>query len=245
MAKNVRRTKRCVRRNLITAVVIVLAVFVAVKLTVVVYDHFRSGNGMPLSGNRDNSGKPTSSELSASELAALKDAAAVKALTELTVPDYVNIDYISPSHARTEEKLIGIHNIVIHYTGNPGTTAKQNRNYFGQPDTTVCSHFVVGLKGEIIQCIPLYEQSAASNFRNVDTISIEVCHPDKSGKFTAESYRSTVKLAAWLCKSTGLTADDLIRHHDITGKDCPKYFVNHPDEWEQFKTDVGQALKNL
>lgn len=247
MSKNVRRarhsTRHSTRHSIITAAVTILAIAIAVKLTVVIYDRFVDNNGSTF--KRSDTGKPTSSQLTASELEALKDAAAVKALGELTVPDYVNIDYIAPSRARTEEKLTGIHNIVIHYTGNPGTTAKQNRHYFGLPETLVCSHFLVGLQGEIIQCIPLCEQSAASNFRNVDTISIEVCHPDKSGKFTDESYRSAVKLAAWLCKSTGLTSDDLIRHHDVTGKECPKYFVNHPDSWEQFKSDVKQAIEAM
>lgn len=243
MGKNVRRKRNGTKRQLITAVVIILAAAVGIKLSVFLYDRLLDRTSF----GSDNTGKPTASELTASELtayelAAIRDAAAVKALGELTVPDYVNIDYIAPSRARTEEKLTGIHNIVIHYTGNPGTTAKQNRHYFGLSETTVCSHFLVGLDGEIIQCIPLCEQSAASNFRNVDTISIEVCHPGESGKFTDDSYRSAVKLAAWLCKSTGLTSDDLIRHHDITGKECPKYFVDNVDSWEQFKSDVQKAI---
>ena len=40
------------------------------------------------------------------------------------------------------------------------------------------AHFLIGLEGEIIQCIPLNEKSSATNDRNRDTISIEVCHPD-------------------------------------------------------------------
>ena len=33
-------------------------------------------------------------------------------------------------------------------------------------------------------------------------------------------------------------ASDDTRHYDVTGKECPKYFVEHPDAWEQFLADV-------
>ena len=136
--------------------------------------------------------------------------------------------------------LEGVRNIVIHYVGNPGSTAQQNRDYYASRSSEVSSHFVIGLKGEIIQCIPLHEKSSASNHRNKDTISIEVCHPDESGKFTDASYQSLVKLTAWLCETCDLDSADVIRHYDITGKQCPLYFVTHEDAWEQFKKDVGR-----
>ena len=39
-----------------------------------------------------------------------------------------------------------------------------------------------------------------------------------------------------------LTADDVIRHYDVTGKNCPKYFVEHEDAWETFKENVSLAI---
>ena len=30
--------------------------------------------------------------------------------------------------------------------------------------------------------------------------------------------------------------------YDVTGKICPKYFVEHEDAWEQFKADVQQQI---
>ena len=134
--------------------------------------------------------------------------------------------------------LEGVRDIVIHYVGNPGSTAQQNRDYYANPSSEVSSHFVIGLKGEIIQCIPLHEKSSASNHRNKDTISIEVCHPDESGKFTDAAYQSLVKLTAWLCEICDLDSKDIIRHYDITGKQCPLYFVTHEDAWEQFKQEI-------
>ena len=84
------------------------------------------------------------------------------------------------------------------------------------------------------------EQSAASNWRNNDTISIEVCHPDESGVFNDSTYNSLVKLVAWLVELGNLNPKkDVIRHYDVTGKICPKYFVDNPEAWEQFKKDVA------
>lgn len=162
----------------------------------------------------------------------------------LTAPEYVNVELIGLGRARTGVKLVEINNIVIHYVGNPNTTAQNNRDFFNKPDTDVCSHFLIGLDGEIIQCVPLDEKSAASNNRNLDTISIEVCHPDASGKFNEATYNSLLKLTAWLCDNSGLKAKDVIRHYDITGKECPKYFVDNESAWEEFLTDVKAELKN-
>lgn len=164
-------------------------------------------------------------------------------LKTLSVPDYVDVQLITNTEARQGIKLKKIRNIVIHYTGNPKTTAQNNRDYFNSPGTVVCSHFVIGIDGKIIQCVPIDEKSAASNERNKDTISIEVCHSDESGKFSSEAYNSLVKLTAYLCDDAGLDENDIIRHYDITGKQCPLYYVKNPDKWNLFKKDVGKQLK--
>lgn len=140
----------------------------------------------------------------------------------------------------------GIAGIVIHYTANPGSSAQDNRDYFNglqdSHETKASSNFVVGLDGEIIQCVPTWEVAYASNDRNYDSVSIEVCHPDETGRFTKKSYESLVQLTAWLCVKFDLTADDVIRHYDVTGKNCPKYFVEHEDAWEDFRENVSLAI---
>jgi N-acetylmuramoyl-L-alanine amidase len=104
----------------------------------------------------------------------------------------------------------------------------------------------VGLEGEVIQCIPLTEISYASNDRNSDTISIEVCHPDETGEFSPVTYDRVVELTAWLCETFRLNpATDVIRHYDVTGKDCPKYYVENPAAWAQFLADVADAQARL
>lgn len=150
-------------------------------------------------------------------------------------------------YSRPGTETSKIQNIVIHYTANPGTTAKQNRSYFeglkDTQETRASSHFIVGLEGEIVQCVPTREVAYASNDRNSDTVSIETCHWAEEGIYTEETYQSLVQLTAWLCEKFGLTEEDVIRHYDITGKTCPKYFVDNEDAWKTFKKDVKNVLE--
>ncbi|WP_167958201.1 peptidoglycan recognition protein family protein [Anaerosporobacter faecicola] len=156
-------------------------------------------------------------------------------------------------YSRPQIALNKVNGVVIHYTANPGTDAEANRNYFeGLKEGKTysngnyiysSSNFIVGLKGNIVQCVPLNEIAYASNERNEDTISIEVCHPDDTGKFTKKSYKSLVKLTAWICSEYNLQKEDIIRHYDVTGKQCPKYYVEHEEEWLQFKEDVFQMIE--
>lgn len=174
---------------------------------------------------------------------------------QLTENDWIgapdlNVDLIEPNeYSRPGTPLTQIKGVVIHYTANPGTGAKANRDYFeGLKDThttKASSHFVVGLEGEIIQCIPSTEISYASNERNKDTLSIECCHPDDTGQFQENTYRSMVSLTGWLCSRFGLTSQDVIRHYDVTGKICPKYFVEHEEAWAQFKADVDAKIEKI
>ena len=141
----------------------------------------------------------------------------------------------------------GVRGVVVHYTANPGSTAQNNRDYFESLKDTgenqVSSNFIIGLDGEIIQCIPTNEIAYASNNRNNDTVSIECCHPDESGAFQEVTYQSLVELVAFLCGKFNLTMDNVIRHYDVTGKDCPKYFVEHEDAWNAFKEDVAKYIE--
>lgn len=148
-------------------------------------------------------------------------------------------------NSRPGIELKKVNGVVIHYTANPGTDAEANRNYFegrkDEPDESsnkVSSHYIIGLDGTIIQCIPLNEIAYASNNRNSDTISIECCHPDETGRFSDDTYNSLVHLAAWLCGKYQLSRDSVIRHYDVTGKMCPLYYVDNGKAWDKLKDDI-------
>ena len=159
----------------------------------------------------------------------------------------IDVQLLTPNeYSRPQIKLKEIKGVAIHYIGNPGSSAQANRDYFenlkDEHTTKASSHFLIGLDGEIIQCVPTTEISYTSNERNSDTVSIENCHPDESGEFTTATYDSLVELTGWLCWRHGLQSSDVIRHYDVTGKICPKYFVEYEDAWEQFLADVQSNI---
>lgn len=175
------------------------------------------------------------SEVNAKQIDVLKPEIDVRLLT-------VN-DYSRPGVET--DKITGV---VVHYTANPGSTAMENRNYFeglkDSRETKASSNFIVGLDGEIIQCVPTWEVAYASNERNIDTVSIECCHPDSSGEFTDATYEATVQLCAWLCLKFGLSEEDVIRHYDVTGKNCPKYFVENEEAFFRFREDIKKVMES-
>ncbi|MCD8338108.1 MAG: N-acetylmuramoyl-L-alanine amidase [Lachnospiraceae bacterium] len=157
--------------------------------------------------------------------------------------DWVTVSLLPENqYSRPGIRINQINAVVVHYVGNPGTTAEENRSYFAGLATSgatyASSHFIIGLDGEILQCVPMDEVAYCSNSRNYDTISIECCHPGEDGAFTSDTYSSLIRLLRTLCQMYHLSEEDILRHYDVSGKSCPLYYVEHEDAWEQLKTDV-------
>lgn len=153
-------------------------------------------------------------------------------------------------YSRPGEKLQSVSKIIIHWIGNPNTSATANRNYFESlKDRHIyaSSQYIVGLDGEKIICIPEDEVAyhAGNRTMNRNSIGIEVCHPDWDGKFNDVTYNSLIELVVELVKKYNLKINDIIRHYDVTGKDCPRYYVEHEDEWVKFKNDIANKLNQL
>lgn len=232
-----RTSHRKGRRNILQRMVLILiVVIVAVAVCAVGYGFFE----MRLEQNELNAGQNDGSSGD-------NESSGPEQWQKEGAP-YIDVELLTPNpYSRPQLPIEQVNYIAIHYTANPGSTAMSNRDYFENLATTqenkVSSHFVVGLEGEVVQCIPTSEMSYATNSRNVDTISIECCHPDETGQFNDTTYSSAVKLTAWLCTRFGLGTDQVIRHYDVTGKDCPKYYVENPDAWIQMKEDIAAQIQ--
>ncbi|MDR3240044.1 MAG: N-acetylmuramoyl-L-alanine amidase [Clostridiales bacterium] len=160
------------------------------------------------------------------------------------------------SHGRTG-KAISPQGIVVHYTANAGSSALANRNYFenGSNGFHVSSHYIVGLQGEILRCIPetevaqhagaayssAYIEQAKKN--NSIFYGIETCHPFADGKFSDVTNLSLIELCADMCIRHRFDPHkNLFTHHGVTGKPCPLYYVNHPEAWQKFKDSVADCI---
>lgn len=168
-------------------------------------------------------------------------------------------NYLTPNqYSRPCTKRTQTTKIAVHYVGNPNTSALANRNYFENCKDThkyVSSNYIVGLRGEIICCVPDEEIAYCTNQANPYSVSIEVCHPKSDGVFADCTYISLCELCAMLLKKYKLTVNDLIRHYDIvrtdgTRKQCPLHWVptKYQSEavatarWNRFKQDVQTVM---
>ncbi|MEG1059551.1 MAG: peptidoglycan recognition family protein [Clostridia bacterium] len=151
---------------------------------------------------------------------------------------------------RPGEKLACVKNIILHSVSNYNTSSIANRNYLeclANQSTTHCSvHYIIGINGEVIRCIPENEIAWHAGDLNInfESIGIEICFSDSNGVFCKEAINSLVVLMADICKRYNLDPiKSIIRHYDISKDDCPKYYVLHQDEFEKIKAEVLKRIK--
>ena len=164
-------------------------------------------------------------------------------------------------YVRPGDKLKKVKGLVIHWPDYPGATAKQVYEVFEERakgfDGYGATHKIIGLDGEIIDCIPedelayhvgsntytSYALHKFGTYPNNCTLGVEVCHTDKSGRMTAESFEALVSLLTLWCKKYKLSALDITTHHQIVGwKECPKWFTDHQADFEYLRFLVNINL---
>ncbi|RJE88638.1 N-acetylmuramoyl-L-alanine amidase [Paenibacillus sp. 1011MAR3C5] len=137
--------------------------------------------------------------------------------------------------------------ITIHNTGNPKSTAANERSWLTNPSNNVtASYHIVIDERETIECLPLNEVGwhagdGKNGTGNRKSIGIEIC---ESGNY-AKTLERAVELVARLLKERGWGVDRLRRHYDWSGKNCPR--LMNADEkwtgWADFKTRVAAKLQ--
>ncbi len=156
--------------------------------------------------------------------------------------------------------------IALHWVDGAGHTAQGVRDWFDGLDGRYASaHFVVDEK-EAILCVPLDEMAyhvGAHNYTafamahyapypNTYLIGIEMCHPYEQGpsrmwkgKFSVGTLHNTKVLCAELCRRFDFDpCEDIVRHYDITGKECPRWYVRHEDDYEIFRLAIKEEMIN-
>lgn len=158
---------------------------------------------------------------------------------------------------RPGTKLKGVRKIVEHYTANPGASAYNHYKYFNgtaiQQKRYASAHIFVD-KVEAYLIIPLDEVAYHANdgtYRgvpelkpnaNLYSIGVELCI-EKDGTFHPETLRRAAEINAELCKRFKLDPHkDIVRHYDVTHKNCPARWVQHPEEFTEFKNMVNVVL---
>jgi len=106
------------------------------------------------------------------------------------------------------------------------------------PDSEVAYH--VGAKNYKRDGERLIADSNLS--ANYYLIGFEMC-VNSDGNW-GKTYKNAVLLAAHLLHKYRFGLNDLYRHHDITGKDCPRMMLSTA-AWERFRSDVGKEMKRI
>ena len=149
--------------------------------------------------------------------------------------------------SRPQTKIGTIKNIVVHWVGNAGSIAENNAKYFDSlkdgRGVYASAHYIIGNDGVVIRCVPENEVAYHASKANNYSIGIEVCHPDVTGKYTDAAYKALIELLVDLCNRYKLEpTQTIIRHYDVTGKICPKYYVENKNVWKKLIQDVVDAM---
>lgn len=146
--------------------------------------------------------------------------------------------------------------LVYHYTANDGDTDEANAKYFHNnvvkasahrfvdddsvtisvPDNYVAWHCGGGLQGS--KGHTYYKKCT-----NTNSIGIEMCDTKRNGKYevTPKTRSNAIALGKELVKKYGIKKENVIRHYDVTGKNCPAYFVKDEEAWIKFRNEIFES----
>lgn len=130
--------------------------------------------------------------------------------------------------------------IVVHYTANKGDTAQNNLDYFARTKTGTSAHYFVDSQGvgQSVQDTDTAWHCGSDHprhpyCRNSNSIGVEMCN---SFGIVPDAVRdNTVKLVRSLMDKYGIDVNHVLRHYDVTGKNCPSPWVLVPADWMEFK----------
>ena len=142
--------------------------------------------------------------------------------------------------------------IVVHYVGAV-STAKNNVVYFASKKLDASAHYFVDEtsiwqsvedKDRAWHCGGGLQGKNGHTFHgkctNSNSIGIEMCvKKTASGEwyFEPETVKNTVDLVKMLMKKHNVPIERVIRHYDVTGKNCPAPYIDET-EWNNFKNRI-------
>lgn len=131
--------------------------------------------------------------------------------------------------------------ITVHNTGNPKSTAVNERNWLVNPenDRSASFHIVVDEK-QAIECIPLDEIAYHSGNEegNKTSIGIEIC---ESGDYK-KTEQNAVELIAKILVDRGWGIDRVFPHKKWSGKECPRLILPY---WDDFLNRIQREIDKL
>lgn len=141
--------------------------------------------------------------------------------------------------------------IVLHYTANTGDTAKNNCTYFqGKNRKASANYFVdetsvwqsVKDTDTAWHCGGSLQGSGGHAYygkcKNANSIGIEMCNSVSGVPEAVEE--NALWLVRQLMAKYNVPVEHVIRHYDVTGKECPKPWVWDNAAWLRFKNKIQE-----
>lgn len=139
------------------------------------------------------------------------------------------------------------------YRRNYGSYRKSSAHYFADDNSVTISvpdtytAWSVGgnryANYKITGGATLYKKATNNN-----TINIELCDTVRNGKYdvSARTLENAAQLTKNLIKKYNIPITNVIRHFDVTGKNCPAYYVSqYPDLREAFGTNYTDLFHHF
>ena len=167
---------------------------------------------------------------------------------------------VTNKFSRPRSKMAAVKGVIVHWTANAGATADNHYRFFEHNNNRYAgAHYFVD-KNKIVQLIPENETTYHANetgyskigkfegYKSSDgyrgnanscTIGVEMC-VERNGTIHANTIKQTIELIKDINRRHNLSVDDVYRHFDVTGKLCPKPFVNDQLSYQNFKRALGQ-----
>lgn len=158
------------------------------------------------------------------------------------------VDHIPTSSNRRPAFLLDWDDITVHSTANLNSTARGERKWLTNPQNRPPRynkwagwHLCVD-EEMLVEAIPLDENAwhagdGEEGYGNRNTVSIEIC---ESGN-RAKTLDNAAKVIAGLLREKGKTLDNVKRHKDWNGKNCPRIF--NEETWNEFLKSIEYYLK--
>ena len=145
---------------------------------------------------------------------------------------------------RTVKSSRKIKYIVVHYTGNKGDSAYNNTKYYKTVRLGASAHYFVDENG-VWQCVE--DKDIAwhcgtkgkyyhTDCRNANSIGVEMCNSVNKNEAVE---RNTAELVRYLIKKYKINSDCILRHYDVTRKQCPLTMIDE-SEWQNFKDSLKE-----
>lgn len=144
--------------------------------------------------------------------------------------------------------------IVIHYVGAV-STALNNAKYFKTTYRGASAHYFVDEKDiyRVVADKDIAWHCGASKYkhadcRNSNSIGIEMCcyrKADGTLDVSDKVIERTIELTKILMAQYNIPAENVLRHYDVTGKNCPAPMVADVSKWNDFKARLQNTTNKV